>query len=280
MNTQTKLRIARALYWTMSHARRAFGKSDLAQINRRGVTWQLDLREGIDFAIYLFGYFEYETVRAYQRILQPGQTVLDIGANIGAHALHLARCVAPTGKVIAFEPTSYAFGKLTQNISLNPALSRCIQAEQVMLVDSPARQQPPQLYSSWQIHERGSDTHPKHGGLLMDTTGARIRTLDDYLGSQPAGQISFIKIDVDGHECQVLRGARELIRRDKPIILMELMPYGLDETGDSLDALLGILADANYSLYALDGETPLPNDATIRQRISPGGGINVLCRAR
>lgn len=280
LNTRTKLRIARALYWTLTGFRRVMGRADSARVTRRGIQWQLDLREGIDLAIYIFGYFEYETVRAYRRLLKPGGTVIDIGANIGAHTLHLARCISPAGKVIAFEPTAYAYNKLQQNIALNPLLAGLIQAEQIMLVDSEDTQVKPQLYSSWQIHDTVASTHPKHGGRLMDTTGARNTTLDRYVAEHKPGTISLIKMDVDGHECQVLRGARELLLRDKPILLMEIMPYGLEEAGSSLDELLEILRSHGYSLYDLDGGTALPNNISIQQHVPPAGGINVLCYAR
>lgn len=278
MNTRTKLCIARALYWTLTGCRRIMGLTDNAQVTRRGIRWQLDLREGIDLAIYLFGCFEYETVRAYRRLLKSGDTVLDIGANVGAHTLPLARCVSPSGRVVAFEPTAYAYDKFRRNILLNPQLVSMIQAEQIMLVDSDDTRVEPRLYSSWQIHDAAADTHPKHGGRLMDTTGARNMTLDRYVTEHNPGRVSFIKMDVDGHECQVLRGAHELLQRDKPILLMEIMPYGLDEAGASLDELLGILARHGYRLYELDGRTALPVDNSLRQKIPSAGGINVICR--
>ena len=280
MNTRTKLRIAHALYWTLTGFRRIMGLTDSVRVTRRGIRWQLDLREGIDLAIFLFGYFEYETFRAYRRVLKPGDTVLDIGANIGAHTMHLARCVSPAGGVIAFEPTAYAYNKLRQNISLNPPLANLIQAEQVMLVDSDDTQVKPRLYSSWQIHDAAADTHPKHGGRLMDTTGTQNMTLDHYVAEHKLNAVSLIKMDVDGHECQVLRGAHEILRRDKPVLLMEIMPYGLDEAGASLDELLGILAAHGYKLYELDGRTALPTDSSIREKIPSAGGINVLCYVR
>lgn len=278
MNTRTKLRIARALYWTLIGFRRILGGTDAVRVTRHGIQWQLDLREGIDLAIYLLGYFERETVRAYRRLLKPGDIVLDIGANIGAHTLPLASCISPAGKVVAFEPTSYAYNKLQRNISLNPLLAGLIRANQIMLVDSEAAQVEPRLYSSWQIHDVAADSHPKHGGRLMDTTGARNMTLDRYVTEHDPGRVSFIKMDVDGHECQVLRGAHELLQRDKPILLMEIMPYGLDEAGASLDELLGILARHGYKLYELDGRTALPVDNSLRQKIPSAGGINVICR--
>lgn len=280
MNTRTKLQIARALYWTLTGFRRVGGRDDSAHVTRHGIQWQLDLREGIDLAIYIFGYFEYETVRAYRRLLKPGDTALDIGANIGAHTMHLARCVSPTGKVIAFEPTAYAYNKLRQNIALNPMLAGLIQAEQIMLDNSDGTQMKPQLYSSWQIHDMAASNHPKHGGRLMDTTGAHNQTLDSYIAGHKIGTVSLIKMDVDGHECQVLHGARELLQRDKPVLLMELMPYGLEEVGASLDELLELLSAHGYSLYNLDGKTALPADNSIRHRIPRAGGINVICIAK
>ena len=89
-----------------------------------------------------------------------------------------------------------------------------------------------------------------------------------------------IKMDVDGHECQVLRGAHELLQRDKPVLLMEMMPYGLEEAGASLDELLGILSNYGYSLYHLDGRTSLPKNSSIRELVPAAGGINILCYAK
>ena len=72
---------------------------------------------------------------------------------------------------------------------------------------------------------------------------------------------------------------RGLLRRDKPVLLMEMMPYGLEEVGASLDELLGLLSAHGYSLYNLNGKTALPADNSIRQKIPSAGGINVICIA-
>ena len=92
--------------------RRLVGGGPELVTSRQGLTWQLDLREGIDLSIYLLGRFEPSTVRCYTRLVNPGDVVLDVGANIGAHTLPLARLVGEAGRVIAFELTRYAFLKL------------------------------------------------------------------------------------------------------------------------------------------------------------------------
>ena len=80
----------------ISLARGWFGKGDLVEIRRGGYNWALDLHEGIDFSIFLLGGFEPRTLRLYRKLLgrQEGEIVLDIGANIGAHTLPLAKLVA------------------------------------------------------------------------------------------------------------------------------------------------------------------------------------------
>ena len=67
------------------------GKGDVGVFRRGGIVWELDLREGIDFAIYLQGGFEAATLREYGRIVRSGFVALDIGANIGSHTLPLAQ---------------------------------------------------------------------------------------------------------------------------------------------------------------------------------------------
>ncbi len=125
MDTRNKIQLATAAYKVVSFARRCAGKDDHVEVKRGGVTWNLDLHEGIDFSIFLLGGFERGTLRLYTQLLgrERCEVVLDIGANIGAHTLPLAQLVVPKGgKVYAFEPTVYAYGKLLENIALNPSI--------------------------------------------------------------------------------------------------------------------------------------------------------------
>ena len=100
------------------------GKGNVGVFRRGGIVWELDLREGIDFAIYLQGGFEPAALREYRRVVKPGSVALDIGANIGSHTLPLAQIVGPSGRVYSFEPTDYAFEKQLRNLSLNRDLSK------------------------------------------------------------------------------------------------------------------------------------------------------------
>ncbi len=278
LSTKNKIRLAAAASYGLRGLRRLMGAGDIVDVERHGLRWRLDLAEGIDIAIFLFGKFEPTTVAACGRLVQTSHVVLDIGANIGAHTLWLARMVGESGKVYAFEPTAYAFRKLSQNLALNPVLQGQVIAEQVMLVDRMDTAVTPEIYSSWPLNG-GENLHAAHLGRPESTAGARSETLESYTAG--FARIDLIKLDVDGFECQVLEGGMGLLKKHKPIIVMELAPYVLEERGASLEQLLGLLSQGGYALYHLDGATAIaPDPARLRAMIPHGASLNIVARPR
>ena len=279
MKTAVKLRLAAALYHSLRRIRGLLHGSDLVQVRRRGLNWELDLSEGIDLAIFAFGSFERGTGRTLEKFVRPGTTVLDIGANIGAHTLNLGRLVGPTGKVYAFEPTSYAFRKLKRNLDLNPELAARVVAEQAQLTCENKLHREAEIYSSWKVIGN-EPRHPKHLGIAQSTDGASVITLDRYFQNVNEPKIDFVKMDVDGFETDVLTGGIQTLRRDLPTICLELAPYALEERGSSLAELSAVLKNLGYTLMSLEGLTKLPDDsATLSKQITDGSGINVLAVA-
>src|SRR4051812_33154439 len=108
LNTRMKIAIARGAFLPLIWVRSLIGLGKNAHAVRHGIRWQLDLSEGVDFSIYLLGAFEPRMIRVLRRIVLPGQTVVDIGANVGSHTLHFAEAVGTSGQVIAIEPTDWA----------------------------------------------------------------------------------------------------------------------------------------------------------------------------
>jgi FkbM family methyltransferase len=278
LSTRTKIACARMASRGIACARKIVGLDSRTRVTRGGIQWDLDLREGIDLTIFLLGMFERETVLTCRRLITPGDVVLDVGANIGAHTLHLACCVGPGGRVVAFEPTDFAFYKLVTNVGLNPDLASRIRTEQVMLVSQPGQRVEPRLYSSWPLRPQAG-LHKQHCGQLMDTKGARAMTLDEYLEQARLEKVAFIKMDVDGHECAVLRGGKAILARHQPVIVMELAPYVLAETGHSIEELLEILASLGYGLTAMSNDRLLPTDPRTLQALIPEGySLQVLAK--
>ena len=275
MKTVLKMRIAACMYRVISTSRKLAGASDSARVTRNGLHWELDLSEGVDLAIFLFGQFENATAKVLEKLVPAGAIVLDIGANIGAQTLPLARLVGSNGKVYAFEPPECAFCKMKQNLALNPNLRRRVVPEQARLT-SPGTHDPGEIYSSLRVTGQEA-RHKGHLGIAKSTKGARVITLDEYLEGVGARRIDFIKLDVDGFEVDVLRGAKKTLRCCRPSICMELQPYGLEERGTSVGELLSVLREGGYTVVDLKGRSAIIDSAgRLKAQIPDGAGINVL----
>lgn len=278
MKTANKIALARSMYHVVHRGRALVGQSDQCVVSRDGVTYDLELSQGIDFAIYLGGMFERGTRNALRKLVSPSSTVLDIGANIGAHTLHLADLVGSGGRVFAFEPTEFAFRKLLRNISLNPVLAKRITAYHCFLAAKDGDALPDAIYSSWPLMQEG-EFHEKHLGKAMPTETAISRSIDSVLAHAGNPAVQLVKLDVDGFECEILRGASALIRDNRPIFVMELAPYVLVERGGSLEEMLSFLIPNGYRLYDERTERPLPLAAgRLQELIADGESMNVIAR--
>src|SRR5262249_2220404 len=106
-------------------------------------------------------------------------------------------------------------------------------------------------------------------------------TLDRILAEHAIEKVDLVKLDVDGFECAVLAGASNVIARDRPTFVMEIMPYGLVEQGANLEQLLNFLIPIGYGLYDERAEAALPSDAAALERmVGEGASWNVIARAR
>ena len=278
LSTRTKIALARIAYNLVSGVRWICRRDDWVWVNRRGLNWWLDLGEGIDLSIYLLGQFEPRLLSAYRRMVTYGDVVLDIGANIGAHTLPLGRCVGKSGRVIAFEPTTAAFDRLRRNVEANPELAARIVTEQIMLCDDDGMKPPPRLYASWPLHG-DAPRHELHLGVAMETTGAKCKTLDTVMADRGIGRVSLIKLDVDGHEMEVLRGARRTLARYRPRIIMELAEYSPAAHSDTPNEMLEFLREFGYRFSDLSGRSIETAEGTLRPHIPIGCSINVIAVA-
>ncbi|NRA97711.1 MAG: FkbM family methyltransferase [Planctomycetes bacterium] len=147
--------------------------------------------------------------------IQPHSVALDVGAHIGTHSILMGQAVGPWGRVYAFEPQRKLFRELVQNLRLN-GLDNVVPLRYA-LGTGPAR-----------IIEMNVATESNEGGTAVGTGGdpAELRSLDDFRFED----VSLIKIDVEGFEMEVLRGALETISRSRPVLIIEI--HGANGTAD------------------------------------------------
>ena len=182
------------------------GRKDIICLN--GIYFDLDFNEVIDLALYLDN-FEPDVVSAIDLFCLKNMVVLDIGANIGAHTFHMAKNIGEQGKLLAFEPTTFAYNKLQRNEGLNSFKN--IDSMRVALGTENLVNQTINFRSSWR-----TDCIYQEASCKVD-----FYRLDDLLKIKNITTVDFIKIDVDGHEYEVLLGGVEMLKCSKPIVLME-----------------------------------------------------------
>jgi len=247
-------------------------------VTRDGIKYELELNEMIDNTIFYEGKFEPQTTKALQSLCKPNMVVLDVGANIGCHTLRMARIVGPTGKVVAFEPTTWAFEKLKRNCDLNHLNN--VVLEKLALSDERSLKDV-RMYNRWPVQPTigmAGKLHPIHRGYgEMETV--EFLTLDEYVMSKRYGHVDLIKVDVDGYEAKFIRGAKKVMKTLRPILVMELCPYTLREVGDDIADLLKSILGLEYDIfYEYDLEDSADPKCISQELLETDKSINAVLR--
>jgi FkbM family methyltransferase len=222
---------------------------------------KLVLYPGQNAQIYLQhrGNYEVAESRFCSRHLAPGMTVVDVGANIGFYALRFAQLVGPSGAVHAFEPEAVNFERLRTNIALNGFTQ--VHAVQAALFASSgplALNVFPDAVHAW--HTLGAPALPVAPRGQQSVRGV---TLDEYCAQQGIAHIDLLKVDVEGAELEVFRGAQGLLARGAiGAILFEISLPQLAGMGHRPEEVVAALVEHGFELHGLDdngGATqPLP----------------------
>jgi len=163
---------------------------------------------------FIYGTWEPDVVNVIRELVQPGWIVVDVGAHIGYYALILAQLVSPQGLVYAFEPVASNFHTLEENIKLNQILN--VEAINQAVFDRSGHLELSVLDGAGLPDHASIDGSRGVRSIIVEST-----SLDDYF-AQRDRPINFLKIDVEGAEASVLKGARKLIEADRPSMEIEI----------------------------------------------------------
>lgn len=199
-------------------------------LGRRAYQWAYDIYKRR---------LEAQTVTHLRRWVPAGACVIDVGANVGFFTRQFADWVGPAGQVIAIEPERRNVAMLTTALERDGHLSR------VEVVEAAAGDVDGTLQLAI------TPDHP--GDHRIGTQGETVTavTLDGLAVTRGLAGISLLKIDVQGYEGHVLRGAKELLRTQRPAVFLEIDPSALAEQGGSAAATLQLLSNLGYAPYLL-----------------------------
>jgi FkbM family methyltransferase len=198
----------------------------------------------------LLSRYELAVARAIRDHLKEGQKFWDIGANIGWFSIFASSIVGPRGQVIAIEPSPQVFATLSAHVKAE----KCISALWLGVGNADDMR----LFA-----EHG---HCTYSSFVEEVTKINVRFAPsvpitqvevglrkvDSLVAELASVPSVIKIDVEGYELEVLRGAANLLSSGRPVLIVEVHPPQLQLSGSSEEALFQFLADAGYRWEIID----------------------------
>jgi len=184
---------------------------------------KVSLNEAIGCHLARYGLYEVGVTETLWRLTEPGDLAIDAGANIGLWSIPAARRVGPTGEVHAFEPVPANMQRLTEHLRLN-AIAR-VRCQQRALGDRNGE-------TTFYVPSNGNSGA---GGLasregVQTAINTAIVTLDTYCADEGIDRIDLLKVDVEGGETLVFRGATK-------VLASPTAPMIFFETGDRVSAL-------------------------------------------
>jgi len=189
-----------------------------------------------------FGNYEKADMDMVLRLLKDGQTIFDIGANVGWYSINFAKRF-PGMRIFAFEPIPSTFSYLQRNIALNQISS--IQANNFGFSDNNGE-------LVFHFHPEGSGS--ASSADLMGTGTAqkihcKVRKLDEYVAQAGVTGIDFMKCDVEGAELFVLAGGVESIKRFKPMIFAEMLRKWAAKFNYHPNQIIELMAGMGYRCF-------------------------------
>jgi FkbM family methyltransferase len=217
-----------------------------------GYLFPIDPGTLIGWHVRFFGSYEPEVRVQIKRWLSPGGFAVDVGANVGWHALLMATVVGPAGRVFAFEPNDSTRERLNGGIQVNDLHQVVVDSRALSDRIGMTGFAAPRAGEFWDgTGHMTSATGDGRGGGSVPCV-----TLDRFVAERSLDRLDFMKIDVEGWELSVLRGASHTLATLAPAIVFEYDPAYVARCGGSATDLNACLDAANYRLFMLDARRP------------------------
>lgn len=205
--------------------------------------------QALERTIYYNGTYEAGTLDIIGKCLCKGDIFIDVGSNIGLISLFSSKLVGPDGAVYSFEPEPVIYAILRKNIEIN----RVSNVHTYDLALGSARTTAT-IYSALATKaKRGAASLIKPSESHAAGATVKVQTLDEFVCANKIANVRMLKIDVEGWELEVLKGARHLLAsQTAPIICIEYSNLHPIHHGQALDIYNCILAINDYKVYKLE----------------------------
>jgi FkbM family methyltransferase len=229
-----------------------------------GYVFPVDRGTLLGWSVHFFGTYEPEVQTEIRRHLKPGAIAIDVGANVGWHTLLMAARAGSTGRVYAFEPNDSTRRRLVSAVEANDLAQVTVDRRAVADLVGAGGFQAPLAGHVWDgtgrlIASPAQDRREgreRQEGQEGQTTRIACTTLDAFVAERQIKRLALVKIDVEGWELSVLRGARHVLSALRPVVVFEYDPAYVSRSGGAAEDLTRCWSDADYELFALDPRHP------------------------
>lgn len=244
--------------------RRLFGVQLHGEVieRREGLWWCLDRGDYICQDLYWSGANDRAEIRHALRAIPAGGVMVDVGANYGYYAVTVASRLRQNCTIYAFEPNGVIFERLRKNVAMNGASA--VTAYHLGLSDQDGTAALVEV--------------PGHSGAahLRPGQGVAVTSLDRFCERASVDRVDLIKIDAEGAELRILRGARGTLLRFRPALVLELNAATLEREQASPDDVLALLRSLEYRVHSIRPE----RDITLGGKQWRLPILNALCLPR
>lgn len=209
--------------------------------------WWLAANDVCGDAVFT-GRFEENEWRFLNRFLKKGMVVLDIGAHHGFYTILAAKKVGSSGRVVAFEPSPRELRRLAFHLKVNHIVN--VEVEPFALASEDGQRM------LFLVDGRDTGCNSLRPPAVSEPTreiNVKTKSLDDYLGQhQNIGNIDLVKMDVEGAELEVLKGAARLLRRNpRPVFMVEVQDIRSAPWGYAAGAVYDTLAQSGFHWFSI-----------------------------
>ena len=218
-----------------------------------GASILLEPGDELSRALFITGYYEPETMAAIGALLPKGGVFVDVGAHCGVMSLYAAKCVGPTGRVVAFEPSAREYERLVANVALN-GLDNVILST-AAVADVAGRASLLVAEAGHAGHNTTSKRFAYPAVKVAEIADVETVTLDAVFAREDLKRCDVIKMDIEGGELPALKGALEILTTHRPKLILETFDRAMDANETSVDALRTWLEGHGYELRDIDLNT-------------------------
>jgi FkbM family methyltransferase len=197
------------------------------------------------------GYYEREELDLFERVAAASRTVIDVGGNIGIYACAGGRSLPTGGRLISFEPVPRNVEYLRRNLAQNEQRAT-VSVEPVAVGDADGEVTIHLAGSSSMGHSVSVKTAETPSGSVSDSVDVPVRAIDSYVAEHGIERVDVIKIDVEGFDLAVLRGARQTLGEHGPTLFVEYAPASLRNAGFDPVHLLDVVFDNYEHVLVID----------------------------